>query len=120
MSGVSLSVELSRVAAGEADPPCERCGGILKAATISFGQSLDGTTLRRAAAAAASCDLLIAVGTSPTVQPAAGLVEVAADAGARVLILNASPTPYDPLADAVLRGPIGVVLPELVQAADPG
>ncbi|MEV1286263.1 Sir2 family NAD-dependent protein deacetylase [Micromonospora sp. NPDC049679] len=112
---------LDRVAAGEPDPPCLRCGGILKAATISFGQSLDATTLRRAAAAAAGCDLLIAVGTSLTVQPAAGLVEVAADAGARVLIVNASPTPYDPLAAAVLRGPIGAVLPELVAAAaDPG
>jgi NAD-dependent deacetylase len=113
----AMSDALARVSAGEEDPDCIRCGGILKAATISFGQSLDGPTLRRAAAAAAICDLLLAIGTSLTVQPAAGLVEVAADAGARVVMVNASPTPYDPIADAVLRRPIGAVLPRLAAAA---
>jgi NAD-dependent deacetylase len=104
---------LDRIAGGEDDPSCTECGGILKAATISFGQSLDGRTLRRAVAAASGCDLLLAVGTSLLVHPAAGLVEVAAEAGARVVIVNADPTPYDPLADAVLRQPIGEVLPRL-------
>ncbi|MFY1699529.1 SIR2 family NAD-dependent protein deacylase [Solwaraspora sp. WMMA2101] len=107
---------LVRVAAGEDDPDCRRCGGILKAATISFGQSLHEPTLRRAVRAAQSCDLLIAVGTSLTVQPAASLVEVAATAGARVVIVNAAATPYDPIADAVLREPIGTVLPVLLGA----
>ena len=107
---------LARIDAGEEDPACADCGGILKAATISFGQSLDRDTLRRAYRFATGCDLLLAVGTSLTVQPAAGLVEVAAAAGARVIIVNADPTPYDPIADAVLREPIGTVLPELASA----
>ncbi|WP_203900992.1 SIR2 family NAD-dependent protein deacylase [Virgisporangium aliadipatigenens] len=107
---------LARVDAGEADPPCLRCGGILKSATISFGQSLDPVVLRACQQAAKGCDLFLAVGTSLTVQPAAGLVEVAAYAGARVVIVNADPTPYDLMADAVLREPIGAVLPALVAA----
>jgi NAD-dependent deacetylase len=112
-----MAAALDRVAAGEPDPDCRRCGGLLKSATISFGQQLDRATLHRALAAAAAADLLLAVGTSLTVQPAAGLVDVAAQAGARVVIVNASPTPYDELADAVLREPIGAVLPALVSAA---
>nr|MDT0659651.1 Sir2 family NAD-dependent protein deacetylase [Micromonospora sp. DSM 115978] len=113
-----MSGTLARLDAGETDPACLDCGGILKAATIAFGQSLDPATLRRAGLAAAECDLMLAVGTSLSVQPAAGLVEVAARAGARVVIVNASPTPYDPIADAVLREPIGTLLPRLL--AGPG
>ena len=105
---------LDRVAAGEPDPPCTSCGGILKSATISFGQALDPDVLQRAVEVSATCDLFLAVGTSLTVQPAAGLVEVAASAGARVVIINAQPTPYDALADAVIDTPIGDVLPALV------
>jgi NAD-dependent deacetylase len=110
----TMGEALDRVAAGEPDPDCRRCGGILKSATISFGQRLDPATLHRAVAAAQTADLLLAVGTSLSVHPAAGLVEIAARSGARVVIVNASPTPYDPLADTVLREPIGTVLPELV------
>jgi len=113
-----MAAALERVAAGEPDPPCRRCGGILKAATISFGQPLDEGTFRRAVAAASVADLLLAVGTSLTVQPAAGLVEYAARAGARIVIINAQPTPYDRLADAVLREPIGQALPALVATLD--
>jgi NAD-dependent deacetylase len=109
-----MAEALRRVSAGEADPSCLLCGGILKSATISFGQSLDPVTLRRAVTAASECDVLIAVGSSLTVHPAAGLVEYAASAGARVVIVNAAPTPYDPVADAVLRQPIGEALPALV------
>jgi NAD-dependent deacetylase len=105
---------LARVAAGEDDPACSRCGGLLKSATVSFGQSLDPAVLAAAGQAAASCDVFLAVGSSLTVHPAAGLVEVAATAGGRVVIVNAEPTPYDRLADAVLRAPISRVLPELV------
>jgi NAD-dependent deacetylase len=108
---------LDRVAAGEPDPLCLRCGGILKSATIAFGQSLDSVTLRAAWAAAAGCDVFLAVGTSLTVYPVAGLVEVAAESGARIVIVNAEQTPYDALADAVMRDPIGSVLPPLVAAA---
>jgi len=109
-----MAETLRRVAEGEPDPDCRSCGGILKSATISFGQQLDRRTLLRAATAAADADFFLAVGTSLTVQPAAGLLEVAARAGARLVIVNASPTPYDRLADAVLREPIGEVLPALV------
>lgn len=105
---------LDRLRAGEDDPACLDCGGILKSATISFGQSLVAEDLDRAEQAALGCDLLLAVGSGLTVQPAASLVAVAARAGARVVIVNAGPTPYDHVADAVLDGPIGLVVPALV------
>ncbi len=105
---------LDRVAAGEEDPPCRVCGGVLKSATISFGQPLDGDVLAAARDAVLACDLMLAVGSSLSVQPAAGLVGLAARAGATVVICNASETPYDGLADIVLRGPLGEVLPALV------
>jgi NAD-dependent deacetylase len=111
-----MRVVLDRVDAGEDDPACRVCSGILKSATISFGQALDRSVLRAAVAAANECDLLLAVGTSLTVHPAAGLVDVAAAAGARVLVVNAEPTPYDGMADAVVREPIGTALPALVAA----
>ena len=107
---------LDRVAAGEADPPCRTCGGILKAAVISFGQHLVVADLERAFAAAASCDLLIAVGTSLGVYPIAEVVPTALANGAALLIVNAEPTPFDPDADVVLRGSISEVLPIVVGA----
>jgi NAD-dependent deacetylase len=107
---------LDRVRAGEEDPPCARCGGILKSATISFGQSLDPDVIRRAMRAAERADLLLAVGTSLQVYPIAGAVPLAKAAGARVVIVNAEPTPFDDLADAVFREQIGEVLPALCAA----
>jgi NAD-dependent deacetylase len=105
---------LERVDAGEPDPACLDCGGILKSATISFGQALDAAVIDAAARAAADCDVFLAVGTSLTVHPAAGLTEVAAGRGARVVVVNAEPTPYDDLADLVVREPIGRALPRLL------
>ncbi|MBL8778012.1 MAG: Sir2 family NAD-dependent protein deacetylase [Acidimicrobiales bacterium] len=105
---------LDRVRAGEEDPACRSCGGILKSATISFGQSLVAEDIDRAFAAAEACDVLLAVGTSLTVQPVSRLVPTAKQAGAAVVILNAEPTPYDGLADAVVAGSISEVLPRLV------
>ncbi|WP_082860355.1 NAD-dependent deacylase [Alloactinosynnema sp. L-07] len=107
---------LDRVRAGEVDPPCLVCGGILKSATVSFGQALDRAVLDEARAAAESADLMLAVGSSLTVQPAAGLVGLAARAGAPVVICNASPTPYDGLAVAVVREPLSEALPALLAA----
>ena len=107
---------LARVRAGEADPACRSCGGILKSATISFGQALVREDLERAQRAAGLCDLLLAIGTTLAVFPIAGVVPVAKEAGARVVILNAEPTAMDDLADVVLRGSIGQVLPRLVGA----
>jgi NAD-dependent deacetylase len=99
----------------EPDPPCLQCGGILKSATISFGQRLDNDVLDAAARAAMECDLFLAIGSSLTVRPAAGLCDVAVDAGARLVVINAEPTPYDELASAVLREPIGEILPALLE-----
>ncbi|MCT2585211.1 SIR2 family NAD-dependent protein deacylase [Actinophytocola gossypii] len=108
-----MRAALARVEAGEQDPPCELCGGILKSATISFGQALDVAVLMRAKEAAQTCDLMLVVGSSLAVQPAAGLVGLAARAGATVVICNADETPYDHLAAVVLRDPLGSVLPAL-------
>ena len=112
-----MAAALDRVRAGEDDPPCRTCGGILKSATISFGQSLDRATIARAELAAVTCDLLLAVGTTLGVHPAAGLVPLAREAGARVVIVNGGPTAYDHLADAVVRESISDVLPRLVDPA---
>lgn len=105
---------LDRVRAGEEDPPCQRCGGILKSATISFGQALAPEVIARAMRAAGQADLLLAIGTSLMVYPVADAVPRAKAAGARVVIVNAEPTPLDHLADAILRQPIGQALPQLV------
>jgi NAD-dependent deacetylase len=104
---------LDRVRGGEADPPCDRCGGILKSATISFGQPLVPQVIERAMRAAEQSDLLLAIGSSLQVYPAAGIVPLAKEAGARLVIVNAEPTPFDDLADVVLREPIGRVLPSI-------
>jgi NAD-dependent deacetylase len=104
---------LDRVRAGEEDPPCERCGGILKSATVMFGQALDPMALARAISAAGECDLMLAVGSTLTVEPAASLCAVATDAGARLVIVNRDPTPYDDLAVEVVREPIGSAVPRI-------
>jgi NAD-dependent deacetylase len=108
---------LTRVRAGEDDPACRSCGGILKSDTISFGQALVPEVIDRALDAAGACDLLLAVGSSLQVYPVAHAVPLAEAAGARVVIVNGEPTQYDRLADAVLRGPIGEILPLLLPPA---
>ena len=108
---------LDRVRAGEEDPSCDRCGGILKSATISFGQALVPSVIARAIRAAAQADLLLAIGTSLQVYPVAGAVPTALEAGARVVIVNAEPTPFDEVVDAVLRKPIGEILPALCRVS---
>ncbi|MFH9013208.1 SIR2 family NAD-dependent protein deacylase [Streptomyces sp. NPDC017943] len=111
---------LGRVEAGEADPPCARCGGILKPATVMFGERLDPVVLGEAAAVAKACQVFVAAGSSLQVQPAAGLAGVAADHGARLIVVNAEPTPYDELADEVVRDPIGTALPALLRGLAAG
>ncbi|GAB2751564.1 NAD-dependent protein deacetylase [Salinifilum aidingensis] len=108
---------LRRVEDGEEDPACLDCGGILKSATISFGQALDQEVIRRAEQAAVDCDVFLAAGTSLTVHPAAGFAQLASCAGAELVICNAEPTPYDHLAAAVLSEPLVEVLPALAAAA---
>jgi len=111
-----MTAVLDRVRAGEDDPPCESCGGILKSATVMFGQPLDRALLASAARAAAACDLMLAVGSTLTVEPAASLCSVAAGAGARLVIVNRDPTPYDELAAEVIREPIGTAIPSIAAA----
>jgi len=106
---------LDRVRAGEADPECHVCGGILKSATISFGENLVPDDLNRAQHASAQADLFLAAGTTLTVHPAAGLPEIALGAGARLVIFNAQETPYDDWASAIRREQLGDVLPALVE-----
>jgi NAD-dependent deacetylase len=108
-----MQEQLDRVRAGDLDPPCRTCGGIQKSATVSFGQGLDTEVLRQALSAASDCDLFMAIGTSLRVQPAAHLCAVAIRNGARCVIVNAEPTPYDDRVDAVVRGTIGEVLPSI-------
>jgi len=109
---------LDRIRSGEVDPACRDCGGILKAATISFGQGLVVEDLQRAEAAARQCDLMLAVGTTLSVYPIASIVPIAKAAGAQVVILNEQPTGMDELADAVIRGSISEILPRLVEPPD--
>lgn len=103
-----------RLDSGEEDPDCRACGAILRTDTVAFGQELDPDVLSAAWHAAADCDVAMAIGSSLGVHPAAGLCEVAASGGGDLIILNAEPTPYDDIATAVIRRPIGEVLPLLV------
>jgi NAD-dependent deacetylase len=112
----TMEQALVRVRAGEADPACRECGGVLKSATVMFGQSLDQAVLARAVQAAARCDLMLVIGSTLTVEPAASLCAVAAAHGAPLVIVNRDPTPYDALAAEVIREPIGTTVPRI--AAD--
>ena len=100
--------------AGEEDPHCRDCGGILKSDTISFGQQLLPEVIDRAMQAAGEADLFLSVGTSLQVYPIAGAFDIARSAGAKTVIVNAEPTPYDGMADAVLGGSISALLPAIV------
>ncbi|MGW3628336.1 SIR2 family NAD-dependent protein deacylase [Streptomyces sp. NPDC000880] len=114
-----MAQALERVEAGEEDPPCRVCGGILKSATVMFGERLDPAVLAEAMAIAKASEVFIAVGTSLQVQPAASLAGIAAEHGARLAIVNAEPTSYDELADEVVREPIGTALPALLKRLSP-
>jgi NAD-dependent deacetylase len=109
-----MSELFDRVRAGEPDPPCPECGGIVKSDVVFFGEQLRPANVDRAFAAAADCDLLLAVGTTLAVTPVAHLAPIAVEAGADLVIVNGSPTEYDHLAAAVVRGSISEVLPRLL------
>lgn len=107
---------LDRVEAGEDDPSCLECGGILKSATISFGEALVPEVLQRSQAAAETADLVLALGSSLTVYPAAGLPDIGLRSGASLVVVNAEPTPFDAVASVVARDPLGEILPAVVAA----
>jgi NAD-dependent deacetylase len=112
-----MQLVLERVRAGEEDPECRTCGGILKSDTISFGQQLVPEVIDRAMSAAAEADVFLAVGSTLQVYPVAGAVDIARSAGAKVIIVNAQPTAFDDVADAVLPGSISEILPVILGSA---
>jgi len=116
----AMQLVLERVRAGEEDPHCRDCGGILKSDTISFGQQLVPEVIDQAMQAAAEADLFLAVGTTLQVYPVAGAVEIARGAGATLVIVNAQPTPFDRVADAVFHDSISKVLPAIIPARESG
>ena len=110
---ISSDEACARVEGGEPAPECLRCGGLLKPATISFGQPMPADIVDLAEQAARSCDLFLAVGSSLVVHPAAMLPVIAKRAGARLIIVNREPTPLDEIADLCLCGELGAILPAL-------
>ncbi len=108
-----MSVALDRVRSGEDDPACPDCGGILKSATISFGEQLVADDLDRSSQLASRCDLFLALGTSLGVYPAAALPEIALRHGATLVVANGEPTPFDDAADIVSRDALGTFLPSV-------
>ncbi|TVR27624.1 MAG: NAD-dependent deacetylase [Ilumatobacter sp.] len=109
-----MAETLDRVRAGEDDPPCLVCGGILKSDTISFGQALVPEVIDRALRVSEECDVLLAVGSTLSVFPAANCVPRAKAAGARIVIVNGDETAMDRYADALLLGRIADILPPLI------
>jgi NAD-dependent deacetylase len=110
----SMTDALARVRAGEPDPGCMLCGGILKSATVMFGQALDQRVFARAIEVAQDCDLFLVIGSTLMVEPVASLCAVAVRAGAQLVIVNRDPTPYDLLAAGVIREPIGEAVPAVI------
>lgn len=111
---ISMDEAVARVRAGEVAPLCLSCGGMLKTATVSFGQAMPVEEMERAARACRECDVILAVGSSLVVYPAASLPALAKQSGARLVIVNRTPTPLDEIADLVVRDEIGRVLPQLI------
>jgi NAD-dependent deacetylase len=111
-----LAWALSAVDAGDPDPSCPQCGGLVKSATVSFEQVLFPDVVEAAVALTRRADLMIAVGSSLVVYPAADLPILAVRNGARLVIVNDEPTPLDDLADLVVRGSAGAVLETAVSA----
>lgn len=111
---VATAEVVARVREGEAEPLCLFCGGTIKPDTVFFGDHLDRAVFGRAVALAAMCDLVLAVGSSLCVEPAAGLCATAVETGADLVVVNAEETPYDGFATEIVREPIGTALPRLV------
>ena len=111
---ISMDQAVERVTAGEEELLCEGCGGMMKPATISFGQAMPIAEMNLAQRRCAECDVLIAAGSSLVVYPAASLPALAKDRGATLIIINRTPTPLDSRADLVINEEIGTALPDLI------
>ena len=108
-----MTEALARVQAGDVDPKCQLCGGILKSDTILFGQSLDQVVMQKAMQASSECDVFLAIGTSLSVFPACNTLPRAKSCGAKIVIVNGQPTEMDMYADAIVNAPIAEVLPAI-------
>ena len=111
---ISMDEACARIQNGENAPKCQKCSGILKPATISFGQMMPIEEMEQAAKLCKECDLFISIGSSLVVYPAASFPALAKENGAKLIILNREETPLDPLADAVFHAEINDVLPQLI------
>lgn len=111
---ISMEDAVARIEEGDPAPECELCGGLLKPATVSFGQSMPARAMELAIAASLDCDVFLAIGSSLVVYPAASMPELAHRHGAALLILNRTATPLDAIADLVLSEEIGATLPRLL------
>lgn len=111
---ITMDEALARIAAGDLAPNCEECGGLLKPATVSFGQPMPALAMQMAALAAQQCEVFIVAGSSLVVYPAASFPEIAKESGAALIIINRTETPLDDVADLVIREEIGTALPKLV------
>lgn len=110
-----LDVVLDRVREGDSDPHCELCGGLLKTATISFGQNLVAADIDAAMHAADLCDACLAIGSTLSVWPAAGVPARAARNGVPLVIVNEGATDMDSVAQVVVAGRAGTIVPALVE-----
>ncbi|MGE0883940.1 MAG: NAD-dependent deacetylase [Blastocatellales bacterium] len=111
---ISMDEAVERVESGDPAPECDLCGGLLKPATISFGQMMPVLAMQAAAEASQDCDVFLAVGSSLVVYPAAAFPKIAKQSGAALVIVNRTPTPLDGIADLVLNQEIGKALPALI------
>jgi len=105
----------SRLESGEKIPLCDACGGILKQATVSFGQPMPERETREAEMRSATCDLFLVAGSSLVVYPAAQMPLIAKENGAKLVIINLTPTPHDHYADIVINEKTGQVLSQIVE-----
>ncbi|MCI0339022.1 MAG: NAD-dependent deacylase [Acidobacteria bacterium] len=115
---ITMDEAVRRVEEGELAPECDLCGGVLKPATISFGQAMPAREMQLAVEASRDCDVFLAVGSSLVVYPAAALPELAKRSGAALIIINRTPTPMDDIADLVINDEIGKTLPELIRVRE--
>jgi NAD-dependent deacetylase len=106
---------VSWVEKGELPPRCKECGGIIKSDTVLFGESLPSDVISRAMEEARKCDVMLVLGSSLVVYPAASLPDIAIQSGARIVILNMEATEKDWIAEVVLHGKIGEILPKIVE-----
>jgi NAD-dependent deacetylase len=113
---IPMDEAIRRIDEGDPAPECTSCGGLLKPATISFGQEMPVVELGRAAEAARRCEVFLSVGSSLVVHPAAMLPVVAKHSGAKLIIINRTPTPLDEMADLVIHEEIGSALPNLISS----